>query len=386
MDYRLSRQSLYDLVWSEPISKVAARYGISGAAFAKTCHRYDIPVPPRGYWAQLHAGKRQVLKRALPPRSLGGTDNVEFGRRHWRLNVISDADLMTMELPPLREFTESVADLTTRVQRMVKRVHIPKDLSKPHRLIAKLLESEEAGRKARPYFSMPLFDSPFEQRRLRFLSGLFTALGQAGMRPRFSGKDPSDFSVQVGEQHVSFTLDKPGAGNRFGFRSEEDTRTLASAPLKLEVGSVRDLDGVVTCWQDKVGDRIERRATEIAIALIVRGELQHRRSEQRHFDWLVGRKINAIEDARKRLEAELRAEREARVRKENARVQRLLDEAAAYRQASDIRAYVETVRSARAGSGFRATPEEMEGWATWAIDQADRIDPVRSGSFLLELD
>lgn len=54
---RLTRQELYDLVWSEPVVTIAGRHGVSGRAIGKLCERRRIPVPPRGYWAKAAAGK-----------------------------------------------------------------------------------------------------------------------------------------------------------------------------------------------------------------------------------------------------------------------------------------------------------------------------------------
>lgn len=76
MDLSLTRQQLYDLVWSEPMKTVASRFGISDVAFAKTCRSHNIPIPPRGYRAKLQAG--QKVSRPLPPaRGVGkrGMDN-----------------------------------------------------------------------------------------------------------------------------------------------------------------------------------------------------------------------------------------------------------------------------------------------------------------------
>jgi hypothetical protein len=58
MTHTLTREELYALVWSEPIQKLAPRYGLSDRGFGKLCARYDIPVPPRGWWAKKAAGKR----------------------------------------------------------------------------------------------------------------------------------------------------------------------------------------------------------------------------------------------------------------------------------------------------------------------------------------
>lgn len=53
---RLSRQDLYQLVWTEPITTLAKRFGISDRGLTKVCQRSDIPAPPRGYWAKIAAG------------------------------------------------------------------------------------------------------------------------------------------------------------------------------------------------------------------------------------------------------------------------------------------------------------------------------------------
>jgi hypothetical protein len=61
-----TREELYELVWSDPVSKVAAKLGLSDVGLAKRCRREDIPVPPRGYWAKIAAGHAQD-RPALPP-------------------------------------------------------------------------------------------------------------------------------------------------------------------------------------------------------------------------------------------------------------------------------------------------------------------------------
>lgn len=62
----VSREELYEQVWSKPMTKVAADYGVTGTALKKTCDRHHIPTPERGYWAKLEFGK-PVNKEALPP-------------------------------------------------------------------------------------------------------------------------------------------------------------------------------------------------------------------------------------------------------------------------------------------------------------------------------
>ena len=58
------RDDLYRLVWTSPVSEVAARLGVSDVALAKLCRRAEIPIPGRGYWQQTEAG------RAIEPTPL----------------------------------------------------------------------------------------------------------------------------------------------------------------------------------------------------------------------------------------------------------------------------------------------------------------------------
>jgi hypothetical protein len=41
MTHTFTREELYTLVWSEPIQKIAPRYGLSDRGFGKLCARYD---------------------------------------------------------------------------------------------------------------------------------------------------------------------------------------------------------------------------------------------------------------------------------------------------------------------------------------------------------
>jgi hypothetical protein len=66
----VSRETLYDEIWAEPITVVSARYSVSGSYLARICRDLKVPCPPRGYWAAQKAGKR-VRKPPLPPAEPG---------------------------------------------------------------------------------------------------------------------------------------------------------------------------------------------------------------------------------------------------------------------------------------------------------------------------
>ena len=61
----LSREELYELVWSEPLLTLSKRFGLSDNGLRKRCKAMNVPTPPRGYWQRPRRSKRP----SLPPMS-----------------------------------------------------------------------------------------------------------------------------------------------------------------------------------------------------------------------------------------------------------------------------------------------------------------------------
>ena len=81
---KLSRSELFDTVWETPLLRLAKQYGISNVAIKKKCVKYDIPTPPRGYWAKKAAGHK-----VKTPRLAVGEYNPEIKIRPYRTKKIS---------------------------------------------------------------------------------------------------------------------------------------------------------------------------------------------------------------------------------------------------------------------------------------------------------
>lgn len=62
----LTRRQLYDLVWSHPATDLARKLRISSVAVGKACRRWNIPAPPRGYWAKFRHEKTVPSSPPLP--------------------------------------------------------------------------------------------------------------------------------------------------------------------------------------------------------------------------------------------------------------------------------------------------------------------------------
>lgn len=74
----VSRQALYDRVWSRPMSAVAAELGLSSNGLSKICDRLLIPYPGRGHWSKVAAG-RAPPPPPLPSPPAGVEDPITIG-------------------------------------------------------------------------------------------------------------------------------------------------------------------------------------------------------------------------------------------------------------------------------------------------------------------
>ncbi len=379
---RVTREELYALVWSEPMSLLARKFGLSDVGLAKMCRRAAIPVPQRGYWAKRQAG-RQVEPLPLPPRQLGASGYVDMQGSNWQEHHRGeDINESAAIGPPV--FPESPTNLVERVQSLVGRVAVPKTLAGAHHLIAELLNKDEVRREKQQtdryasIFDAPIFDSPFERRRLRILNAIFHALHRCGMRPSVRGQDARELGVRVGQSYLSFTLDRV-AGQRRAFRvTDSSSKANASDKLLLKIETSGNLASQ-TSWED--GEKsIEDQVRDIVVALIVAGEMQYREGERRAYEWEIERREKLREEARRRKDEEERRERDRRLKAAKDRLDRLLGDVEAFHRAGQIRAYVKAALARNAS--LNVPEEELKAWVAWALAQADDMDPVVSGQFV----
>ena len=61
----LTRNELYDLVWSKPLTTLAKEYAYSDNGLRKICIKHNIPLPKSGYWSKIKFNKK-VKKEKLP--------------------------------------------------------------------------------------------------------------------------------------------------------------------------------------------------------------------------------------------------------------------------------------------------------------------------------
>ncbi len=373
----LTREALYDLVWTDAVRTVAGRYGVSDVWLKKLCQKASVPLPERGYWAKIQAG-RKLPKTPLPPREPGASNIVSIGKEPYSWRYDPEEEL-AKPLPDPPVFAEPIEAVIARVTRRVGKVGRARDLASPWGALRELLQADEVRReklRASPYatWNTPLFDSPFERRRLRILSTLFMGLAKAGARPHIRGDEGRDISITVGDRSVGVTLDHPSAKPDRNGRYK--TRPGKVDTLKLQIEQKPDETGFQGAWIDTDNAKLEDQLSQIAIAIIVAGEVHYRAGQVRHHQWLIQRRAeNEAEVRRRREEAERKA-REKRLKEEQERRDFLFSQARDWRTAKDIRGFVADILATRPTS---MSEGEVKDWSDWALAEADAIDPVIKG-------
>jgi hypothetical protein len=56
-----NKETLQELLWAMPTTKIAETYGVSDKAVEKWCKKYDLQKPPRGYWTKLRSSRTSSL-------------------------------------------------------------------------------------------------------------------------------------------------------------------------------------------------------------------------------------------------------------------------------------------------------------------------------------
>lgn len=373
---RIDRTALYEQVWQEPLKTLAPKFGISDVALRRKCVDALIPVPERGYWAKLQAGKA-IKRPALPKRPPGMELTVPIGEPRYHSSPNEEEFLGPIPDPPT--FENSMEEVEAGVATAVGKVALIRTFDSVHPAVGKLLKADELRRKKQlaskwPIWDEPLFDTPFEIRRLKILNSLFRAAAKFGGASEIRGREGKDITITVHYAHVRIAVDTP-ANLRIDPRRGNLEKADAKSKMRLVIRSGWD-DGERFAWEDADGSKVEDHLTEILIKVIVTGEQILRDGEVRRHNWWLERRKSIIEQRRKAVEEAERRARELAAKERQARIDGLLAHSAALHQAETIRLLVERARSAT--PGFEK--EAIESWATWALSVADDLDPVQSGA------
>jgi hypothetical protein len=363
----MKRQALYDLVWSVPIDRLAATFELSGNGMHKICRRHDIPTPSRGYWAKLRAGNR-VERLPLPPLKPGerewvviappGTPYAREGRawldEQLALHGYGDDETKVRE-PVAPEFDADLHVLEWRTLKAMAavRVKLAELRSGLHPTVAKALESDRLARETVWPIQRAVFRGKAPRRRLALANALMLALERAGHRAGVIDAEARVLGAVIHGRRVRVHLDSKV------LRTKDDP----SGRERLDV-SVRGEERYSPTfeWRERRSFVPEAHLARICSGIVVAAELDRRDAEVRSYHELRRRWEEREREQRQREEAATRKARES-----------LLGQVNANRQARKIREFV------AAASRLGLCSPEFASWQTWALEEADRIDPLAAG-------
>lgn len=368
----VNRETLYQEVWSDPVTVVAGRYGLSDVGLAKICRKLAIPLPSRGYWAKVKAGR--IMGKAPLPKLNGE----KVGTIH-----------LTKPALEIAEAKQVAKKKTAAVREKVGKPPVSDDTAAFHPLVqdaATRLRKQEGWKNEKGLRSAPeeilnlqVTGSALD-RALTLTDMLIKALCDTGARVRVDAKTKSTFfdiegtavtfllTEHVKRSNHQETPEETKAKQRYWNRSRWET--------SVSFPSIPQYDftptGVLTIsaghwpsrnWKDTPRTLLEDRLGEIVAGF-------HALADQ----------IRAREEEERRRKEEYRRAEEryaflrARLETEQSRYKTLEQDAINWERANRLRVYADEVQRTALEHGS-LTPD-VSNWLEWARAKADWLDPL----------
>ncbi len=370
----ISRRRLYAKVWEIPMMRLAKSYGISDVGLAKICKKYNIPRPPRGYWAKIQAGLT-LKKTPLPNKSSNET-------------IAIHASLLT----ELKHKVKDDMDQLKEQQLSFKPVHVPKYLRTPHPLVDKALELLEVGKTDDNGILKPplkkCLDVKVSPKSLKRALRIWDAILKAFENHQYhvSIEENGTWAKVLGEE-LSFGIkeeldsEKVNAKHNalkgyyeFG-HSRFDYIRKPSGRLCLTIHQIKGYwaTNARKNWRDTKTKRLENLLDKFLqglVRLVLQKKVHDKEEEERR---QRQREIQRQREEQERLIEELRLKIEA----EKQRVNQLVKDAENRHKSKRIREFIEDVCNEYInGNRIYYPASDLKNWIKWANQQADRIDPL----------
>ncbi len=370
----IERNALYELVWQEPMTKIAPRFGLSDVGLAKACKRNNIPRPPVGYWAKKAVGKAP-RRTPLPPMNDGDAKPITF---------------LPDEKPkpaPIQSHSERVKDeklkaLIALEERPENKITVVGNPSKLHPFVR---ETKLAfGGDRRPYQGLysPSWSDEGARlditvskemipRSLLLMDALIKAFEKRGHKVIFEKEqyrkevmyliEGEKFSFRLREKLRMTRIPESERKSVYGDRVQYEGKGILELQLRR-----RKQGSPMMAWKDHVKSRLEDQLNAVMIGMIVAVEIE-RDSRRRHEEYEAKRRADEIR----------RWEQQREREKEEAKIKELYQRVHNWEQAARIRAFVADVFATNEQRNSEVEEgSEIALYLEWAMKHADAIDPL----------
>lgn len=370
----VDRKTLYEEVWSEPVSVVALRYGLSDVGLAKICRSLAIPLPSRGYWAKVKAGR--IMKRAPLPKldDTGGEiqrlvklpveeaqARVEAKKELSKIRKDSSVSSIPTDSVPLHPLVQAAA------KRLHRDAGWPKDTNLRHAPnevlnIAVTAASLERALQITDHLIKALEKQAFTVQVDAQKSVTVLRREETGTELTFS------LAEKINRSAHEVTAAEEQARKRYYERFRRGTPAdypkipqydyHATGILAIEVGRWTS-----RTWRDTPKTVLEKRLGEVTAGILGLARETH---------------AKAVEVARQEEERRLAKERYEYLLKrresEATRFQSLEAQATNWERAERVRRFADVVEQRRLSEGMLT--ENVREWLAWARAKADWLDPL----------
>lgn len=341
----ITRQNLYELVWTKPLSVLAKEYQISDNGLRKICKKMQIPLPPMGHWQKVRSGIH--VKRIKLPDKYSGKNEVTLDERGLEDNSpIAKYFRLKKEIENDPTLPLKVAEKLSKPDKLIIETRQcltdEKRCYNPHRGIIASRESLLNVRVSRHNLS----------RALRFLDALIKLLRTRGhdIKIEYGRTSAVVYGCRI-EISVKEKL-KYEMHERLGYKDYS-----AAGLLSFKIEGFRE-----RTWVDDKQPIEDKLSSILAKLEVIGRELQEYR--------IRNEKLQREREEKERIEREIKERKES----EFQRFRNLFIQATLLHKANVLRQYVKTVESLALKKGDKT--DELNSWIDWAMKKIAWIDPL----------
>ncbi|MFT3845774.1 MAG: hypothetical protein QM725_12030 [Lacibacter sp.] len=343
----LTREQLYNLVWSLPLLTLSKKYAISDVGLRKICIRMEIPLPRAGHWQKIQFGK-SIDK---PDLSAGYSGEKEVS-----------LSLRTEEMKDIPATPSPSKILQKKIEtEMTSVLSVPDRLSNPDKLIVVAKESlnkrdryEHNGMVSCERGELDIKVARANiPRALRFMDSIIKILRKRGHGIEFRNDKTC---VHIDDQYIEIRLREKLRKEIVKGTYYDSTVYKPNGLLAFQLGSYNDKE-----WKDgkmTIEEMLSAIIAKIEIVAEERKECQIQRQKEQE--------IRAEEER-------IRKEYEKRKEKDLSEFKSMLLKSSRWHKAVNLRNYIDEVEAKAQAKD--CLDEELKSWIIWARSKADWYDP-----------
>ena len=390
MDFRVltanEREALYNEVWSEPMTTVSKRYGMSDNGLRKHCKTLGIPLPSLGYWARIKAGQK-VPRTDLPKV----TGEVRNHIRNYFIKFKTDIEKLTeAELVSDEEFSLLTEETKKHIKEICSQLQVKSQLRSPHQLITEH-QAEIIYRKKRDKalkqasFSsnwyakvkseyrdnkpvMPInVSEPNINRTYRILDTIINTLeemeGSTQVTVQYSEQKKDEAYFVVMRSAFYFEI-KEDARKKLSSKNNGESHPRLVLLISLR-GEQTNNEQTKLEYKDKDNESLEAQVGKILLDMFV-----------------IANKLRGLDEIRRRKEQRVWDEQKRKWRLEQMRngqleqVKLLEQKSSDWSKAEQIRRFADCLEGKINEVTNKEKREKLLMWLKWARDKADWLDPL----------